>query len=188
MTKKEKQLKANTTLTRAERARRRLLRSALRTGDNLLIQYDNSLAGYDEDDVQEMRDEHGINIITKPSDISLLKRITGAFINPFTVVLFVLAVIAFFTEDYAAVIIVISMVLISGFLRFFQELRSDGAAKRLSEMVETTASAARKFKDKDSGETTSEKREIPMDEIVVGDVVHLAAGDMVPADVRIIQA
>jgi len=188
MTKKEKQLKVTITTTKAERAKKRLLRSAGRTGDNLLIQYDNSLAGYDEDDVQEMREEHGVNIITRPSEDTLFKRITGAFINPFTVVLFVLAVIAFFTEDYAAVIIVISMVLISGFLRFFQELRSDGAAKRLSEMVETTASAARKFKDKESGETNTEKMEIPMDEIVVGDVVYLAAGDMVPADVRIIQA
>ena len=189
MTKKEKQMKQNSTiLTRAERARRRLMRSVSRDGNTLLIQYDNSIAGYDEEDVEEMRDEHGINVITRQDDDTLLKRFTGAFINPFTVVLFILAVIAFFTEDYAAVTIVLSMVIISGFLRFIQELRSNSAAKRLSEMVETTASAARKFYDEEKEETYSEKREIPMDEIVVGDVVYLAAGDMVPADVRIIQA
>jgi P-type Mg2+ transporter len=103
-------------------------------------------------------------------------------------VLFVLAVISLFSEDYPAVIIVLSMVFISGLLRFVQELRSGNAAKRLSEMVETTACAVRKYKDKESGETFSQKKEIPMDEIVVGDVVYLAAGDMVPADVRILQA
>ena len=188
MTKKEKQMKPGITLTRAERSRRRFLRSANRDGDTLLIQYDNSIAGFDEDDVEEMREEHGINVITRIDEDSLFKRFVGAFINPFTIVLFALAVIAFFTKDYPAVIIVLSMVLISGLLRFIQELRSSGAAKRLSEMVETTASAARKFKDKESGETYSKKLEIPMDELVVGDVIYLAAGDMVPADVRIIQA
>jgi len=188
MTKREKKLKVNSTSTKADRARRRILRSARRDGDTLLIQYDNSIAGYDDEDVEEMRDEHGVNIITRHEDESLLKRFAKAFVNPFSVVLVVLALIAFFTEDYPAVIIVLSMVLISGFLRFFQELRSNSAAKRLSEMVETTACAARKFEDEESGETYSKKLEIPMDEIVVGDLIYLAAGDMVPADVRIIQA
>ncbi|MCL2833358.1 MAG: magnesium-translocating P-type ATPase [Treponema sp.] len=188
MTKKEKLTAAGAASARSERARKRLLKAAVRDSNTLLIQYDNSAAGYDEDDVEEMRDEYGVNIITKVNEDTLLKRFAGAFINPFTIILFTLALIALFTEDYPAVIIVISMVMISGLLRFFQELRSTNAAKHLSEMVETTASAARKFRDKESGETHSEKREIPMDEIVVGDVVYLAAGDMVPADVRILAA
>jgi Mg2+-importing ATPase len=187
MTKKEKQMLA-TTSTKAERAKKRLLKAAARKGDTLLIRYDNSAAGYDEDDVQEMREEYGINIITKQKEDSLLKHFALAFINPFTIVLFALAVISLVSEDFPAVIIVLSMVFISGLLRFFQELRSGNAAKRLSEMVETTACAVRKYKDKESGETFSQKKEIPMDEIVVGDVVYLAAGDMVPADVRILQA
>jgi len=188
MTRKEKQMLASTTSTKAERARKRLLKAAMRKGDTLLIRYDNSVAGYDEDDIEEMREEYGVNIITKQKEDSLIKHFALAFINPFTIVLFVLAGIALVTEDFPAVIIVLSMVIISGLLRFFQELRSGNAAKRLSEMVETTACAARKFKHKESGETFSQKKEIPMDEIVVGDVVYLAAGDMVPADVRILQA
>jgi len=188
MTKKNNQVKPNPAVSRAERARKRLLRAAGRDGKNLLIQYDNDESGFDEDDVDEMREEHGVNIITRVEDDPLIKRFAGAFINPFTIVLFILAVISFFTEDYPAVIIVLSMVMISGSLRFFQELRSSSAAKHLSEMVETTACAARKIYDKESDETVSKKLEIPMDEIVVGDVVYLAAGDMVPADVRIIQA
>jgi Mg2+-importing ATPase len=188
MTKKERQMLVNTTSTKADRAKKRLLKAAARKGDTLLIRYDNSVAGYDEDDIQEMREEYGVNIITKQKEDSLLKHFALAFINPFTIVLFVLAVISLVSEDFPAVIIVLSMVFISGLLRFVQELRSGNAAKRLSEMVETTACAARKYKDKESGETFSQKKEIPMDEIVVGDVVYLAAGDMVPADVRILQA
>jgi Mg2+-importing ATPase len=187
MTKKNDK-QAITTLTRTEKSRRRLLRAANRTGDTLLIQYENTIDGFDEDDVEEMRDEYGRNVITRRNEDSVFKRFFGAFINPFTIVLFTLAVISFFTEDYTAMIIVLSMVIISGLLRFIQELRSGNAAEKLTEMVETTACAARKYKDKESGDIFSAKREVPMDEIVVGDVVYLAAGDMVPADVRIIQA
>jgi len=195
MTKKNKLVKTNS--TRAARARKRLLRAASREGGNLLIQYDNSEAGYDEDDVEEMRDEHGINIITRQADDPLIKRFIAAFINPFTIVLIALAAVSFFTDvvyadpgstDVTAVVIIMTMVIVSGLLRFFQELRSSNAAKRLTEMVETTACAARQFKDKETDEVYTQKKEIPMDEIVVGDLVYLAAGDMVPADVRIIQA
>jgi Mg2+-importing ATPase len=169
----------------------------VRDRDTLLIQYDNSAAGYDEDDVEEQREEYGVNVITRHNEESLISRFSGAFINPFTIVLIILAVVSFFTDifwaepgkaDPTAVTIIITMVVVSGLLRFVQEWRSGSAAKHLSEMVETTASVARKFKDYESGETHSEKLEIPMDEVVVGDVVYLAAGDMVPADVRIIQA
>ncbi|MDR1869144.1 MAG: hypothetical protein LBQ82_04060, partial [Treponema sp.] len=183
--------------SRAERAHKRLLKSAARDGDTLLIQYDNSLAGYDEDDVAERRDEYGANKITRREKDTLLKRIVGAFINPFTVVLIVLAVVSLFTDvifaesgetDITAVVIIVVMVLVSGFLRFIQEMRSNNAAKRLTEMVETTVHVKRTFHGEELNETHSEKKEIPMDEIVVGDLVYLAAGDMIPADVRIMAA
>jgi len=197
MTKTKNQLKANVHLSKTEKARRRLLRAAGKDSDTLLIQYDNSIAGYDEEDVEEMRDEYGINIITRQTEDTLLKRFVGAFINPFTIVLIILAIVSAFTDviwaapgssDFTAIIIIMTMVIVSGMIRFVQELRSDNSAKHLSEMVETTVCAARKYHDKESGETVSEKKEIPMDEIVVGDLVYLAAGDMVPADVRILSA
>ena len=197
MTKQEKLRKTREFSSKADRARKRLLKAAVRDNETLLIQYDNSIAGYDEDDVEGMRDEYGVNIITRHSDDTLFSRFAAAFINPFTVVLFALAAVSFFTDvvsaapgtsDFTAVIIIMTMVTVSGFLRFIQEFRSSNAARHLTEMVETTIRTARKFKDKETGETHSEKQELPMDEIVVGDVVYLAAGDMVPADVRIIQA
>ncbi|WP_461256947.1 HAD-IC family P-type ATPase, partial [Treponema sp. R80B11-R83G3] len=195
MSKKNTQTK--TVTTSADRAKKRLLRAAAKDGNTLLIQYENTIDGYDEDYVDEKRDEYGENKITKQNETSMLRRFVTAFINPFTIVLMVLAAVSFFTDviltppgdsDYTAVIIILTMVTISGFLRFIQELRSNNAAKNLTEMVRTTVCAARKFKNKESDYTYSEKKEIPMDEIVVGDVVYLVAGDMVPADVRIIQA
>jgi P-type Mg2+ transporter len=195
MSKKPPQTK--TVSTSADRAKKRLLRSANKDGNTLLIQFENTIDGYDEDYVEEKRDEYGENKITKQNETPMFKRFIAAFINPFTLVLMVLAAVSVFTDvilvpagdsDFTAVIIIVSMITLSGFLRFIQELRSNNAAKNLTEMVKTTVSVARKFKDKELNNTYSEKNEIPVDEIVVGDVVHLAAGDMVPADVRIIQA
>ena len=192
----KKNVPTKTVSTAADRAKKRLLRSSAKDGNTLLIQYENTFDGYEEDYVEEKRDEYGENTITKHNEDSMLKRVVAAFINPFTIVLMVLAVVSVFTDvilqpgdaDYTAVIIIMTMVTISGFLRFIQELRSNSAAKNLTEMVRTTVCAARQYFDKETEKTYSEKKEIPMDEIVVGDVVHLAAGDMVPADVRIIQA
>jgi len=197
MNKNNIQTKAPVLSSRAERARKRFLKGAARDGDTLLIQYDNSLAGYDEDDVAEQRHEYGINKITHKNKDPLVSRLVRAFINPFTVILIVLAAVSAFTDvlivppgeaDYTAIIIIMAMVTISGLLRFIQELRSNNAAKKLTEMVETTVCVGRKVHDKELGETRSEKKELPLDEVVVGDLVYLAAGDMVPADVRIIQA
>ena len=72
-----------------------------------------------------------------------------------------------------------TMVLISGILRFVQETRSGNAAENLLKMITTTTNVHRL-------ETGSQ--EIPIEEVLVGDIIHLSAGDMVPADLRIIQA
>ncbi|MCL1803562.1 MAG: magnesium-translocating P-type ATPase [Eubacteriaceae bacterium] len=170
--------------TTQQRATRRLINASQKDPATLLIQYDNSFDGYDEEKVEEMRDQYGINVITKHNEETVFTRLKDAFVNPFTIVLFVLSAISFVSNDIQAVIIVMSMVIVSGLLRFFQEQRSSVAAEKLGEMVETTAAVMR------CSEETSkpEKKELPLDEIVVGDVVHLAAGDIIPADIRIIQA
>ena len=84
-------------------------------------------------------------------------------------------------EDFDAltVTIILTMVFISGTLRFVQESRSGNAAEKLLAMITTTCTVIRR------GQDTSE---IPMDELVAGDVVRLSAGDMIPADVRILEA
>jgi len=174
-----------TTLTRQERTKRRLLNASMKDTKTLLIQYDNANDGFDEDQVEEMRDQYGINLITRQKKESVFRRLWDAFVNPFTIVLFALAFISLLLDkDILAAVIVLSMVITSGLLRFIQEMRSGSAAEKLGEMVETTAAVMRRDEDSES----SEKREIPLDEIVVGDIVHLAAGDIIPADIRILKA
>lgn len=79
-------------------------------------------------------------------------------------------------------VIVLTMVTISGILRLVQEQSSRRAADRLTQLVRTTATVQRTV------DRASQRLEIPMEELVVGDLIHLAAGDMIPADVRILQA
>ena len=102
-------------------------------------------------------------------------------------ILLVLAVISAFTDialaepgeqNYVTVSIIAAMVVISGTLRFVQETRSGNVAEKLIGMLHTTACVER----------GGEKAELPMDEIAVGDLVYLSAGDMIPADLRILSA
>lgn len=122
------------------------------------------------------------------------------FQNPLVILLITLAIIALLTEDIKAAVIIFSMVVFSVVLRFSQEFRSSQAAEKLRAMVHTTATVSRKDprKDispslaKDMGLTlnldTPERQEIPIKYLVPGDVISLAAGNMIPADVRLIAA
>ena len=128
-----------------------------------------------------MRQQYGANILAAKGRDSLPKRLFTSFINPFSVVLLLLACISFFTDylladagerDLTAVIIVTVMVCISGVLHFVQEARSGNAVARLESLVKTTIEVVRE----------GEGKELPINSLVVGDVVRLAAGDMIPAD------
>lgn len=118
---------------------------------------------------------------------SVAKRLFSAFINPFTAILLALAVISAVTDialaspgekNCATVLIIATMVLLSGGLRFVQETRSGNVADKLLGMLHTTACVER----------AGQKVEIPLEEIVAGDLVYLSAGDMIPADLRILCA
>ncbi|MEG2441406.1 MAG: magnesium-translocating P-type ATPase [Acetivibrio sp.] len=154
----------------------------------MLFEYETSWDGYNETMVELMRERYGENQITHQKKDSLIKHLICAFVNPFTGVLFVLALISTVTDviiaspadrDFTSVIIVMTMVIASGTLRFIQEIRSNKSAEKLSAMVRTTTAVQRK---------PEGKIEIALSEVVVGDIIHLAAGDMVPADVIILQA
>lgn len=153
------------------------------------------LTGLSEEEVLEKREKLGTNKVTHEKKKSLAKRLSGAFINPFTAILFCLAIVSSITDmvfpyfellgsqkedfDCLTVVIIVTMVFISGALRFVQESRSGNAAEKLLAMITTTCTVDRK---------NSPKEEIPLEKVVVGDIVHLSAGDMIPADMRIIEA
>ena len=154
-----------------------------------------SLRGLDSDLIVEKRNKFGNNKVTREKKKSVGQRIVSAFVNPFTAILFFLALISTVTDilfpvfgifdstredlDPLTVIIILTMVFISGTLRFVQESRSGNAAEKLLAMITTTCTVTRK----DSG-----KKEIPLEDVVCGDIVHLSAGDMIPADLRIVSA
>lgn len=177
----------------AERVRReevssRLKLAAIAEADVLYNKLGTTAEGMSETLVGSSREQYGDNRITRGKKVSLFRRIGKAFINPFTAILFGLAVVSLFTDivlaeegevDPMAIIIIMAMVMISGVLRFVQETRSGNAAENLLKMIKTTTAVQRQ----ESG-----KEEIPLDEVVVGDIVHLAAGDMIPADMRIVHA
>ena len=149
--------------------------------------YHTSLKGLDSEQVEENRDIYGENTITKGQKDSILKKIYESIINPFTIILLVIAFISLVTnvwlakpgqEDPTTSIIIVVLVLISGGIRFVQELRSDKATTNLSKMIVNTATVIR----------DGLEQELPINELVVGDLVKLSAGDMIPADVILFES
>jgi len=158
---------------------------AFRENEALLSGLGTSLAGLDEEQITERLERDGINEVSheKPPHWSI--QLLRAFNNPFIVVLLILAVVQVFVtpDDLSGPIIIAVMVGISVLLSFTQEYRSSQAAEKLKAMVRNTATVTRRASD-----GHSERIEVPVNELVVGDVVHLAAGDMVPADLRLLNA
>ena len=149
--------------------------------------YHTSLKGLDQEQVEANRDLYGENTITKGQEDSIFKKIYESIINPFTIILLVIAFISLVTnvwlakpgqEDPTTSIIIVVLVLISGGIRFVQELRSDKATTNLSKMIVNTATVIR----------DGLEQELPIDELVVGDLVKLSAGDMIPADIILFES
>ena len=145
-----------------------------------------SITGVQEDQVEMLRETYGENKLTKATEVPLWKKIYESIINPFTVILLVIAVISLMTnvilakpgeEDPTTSIIIVVLVLISGGIRFVQELKSDKAASNLSSLIVNTATVIR----------DEIQQEIPIEELVVGDMIKLSAGDMLPADALLIE-
>jgi Mg2+-importing ATPase len=158
---------------------------AYRPADELLRALDARPDGLDETAIAERLDRDGINEVghEKPPHWSV--QLLHAFRNPFIIVLLVLAAVQLFTEpdDYTGPIIISVMVGISVVLSFTQEFRSSRAAEALKAMVRNTATVTRRAED-----GHAERIEVPVEELVAGDIVHLGAGDMVPADLRLLAA
>ena len=155
--------------------------------DALYRDFENSENGYDEDQVEKSRRQYGGNVLSGRGGDTVLYRLRRAFVNPFTIILFILVVISFVTDvllasnfgrNMTTVFIILCMLLISGFVRFIQEMRSKHVADHLTSLLHSTVTAKR----------CGEWAEVPSSELVVGDIVRLCAGDHVPADIRLTAA
>ena len=174
-------------VTRDAEDREKWYRDAAAPAEEVLARYGSSERGLDGAAADRSRETWGTNVLTYGRKDSVLKRLCAAFLNPFTVVLLALAGVSVFTDlvfaapedrSWATVVIITAMVALSGALRFVQETRSGNVADKLTGMLHTTATVLR-----DGAE-----RELPLEEVAVGDVIRLSAGDMLPADVRILTA
>lgn len=155
--------------------------------DKVLESFSSSWDGLKAREVQRSKEQFGVNKITDDKKKSFIYTVIKSYVTPFTVVLMILATISFFTEyvyadpsdkDLTGVLIMLVMVLLSGTMTLIQSVKSNNAVSKLQNMIQITATVTRENKE----------MEIPMDEVVCGDLVKLSAGDMIPADLRLIRA
>ncbi|MDR1498963.1 MAG: magnesium-translocating P-type ATPase [Rickettsiales bacterium] len=134
--------------------------------------------GLDTEYVEEWQDKSGFNEIAGSESYSWYKSLLESFFNPFNIVLMILAAISFITKDGMAAVTISFLVIVSSLIKFIQENKSNSASEKLKSMIKTTATTLR----------DSKKKEIDITQLVVGDIIFLSAGDIVPADLRVIES
>jgi Mg2+-importing ATPase len=158
----------------------KLINSASCPAEQVLHEIDTRADGLTEEEAQHRLEVFGPNVVARDERFTWLRLFIRACLNPLVILLSVLAIISFATaEDSSDIVggtLMVAMVILGVSLRFVQEARADTAAAKLKAMIRVTATVVR----------GGVEKEIPLAELVPGDIVKLAAGDMVPADVRIL--
>lgn len=174
--------------------------AAVKDVSEVLLCVNSTSDGISHTEAASRQATEGFNEIASEKPPRWYTQLLHAFHTPFNYLLLTLAVVAFFTEDYKATVVISVMVAISGSLRFWQEYRSGQAAEKLRALVHTTATVCRPdsrteapveaqaVSDLKPRPTPPYQEETPMRDLVPGDVVHLSAGDLIPADVRLLSA
>ncbi|EJL92319.1 magnesium-translocating P-type ATPase [Pantoea sp. BIGb0393] len=165
------------------------------TADETLVRLRSDALGLNEREAEARLAVYGRNQVEHDKAPPALVQLLHAFNNPFIYVLMALAAVSFFTDfwlpmrngeetDLTGVIIIVTMVTLSGLLRFWQEFRTNKAAQALKSMVRTTATVLRR----ESAQHAPSKQEVDIATLVPGDIIYLSAGDLVPADVRLLDS
>jgi P-type Mg2+ transporter len=149
-----------------------------KNGEEALRTLETGPAGLSDEEATTRLEQYGPNEVAYEKKEGWLRRLYVSARNPLVILLTVLAILSYSTGDFAAGTIMMLMVALGMSLRFVQETRADNAAAKLKAMITVTATVVRE------GQT----KEIPLRELVPGDVVKLSAGDMIPGDVRLISA
>ena len=160
----------------------RLLKYSHMKPEEIFLDLNSTSNGLTEEEAEKRLEQQGLNEVSYEKPPSWYVLLLKNFTNPFIALLLVLSVISFFLKDTDAVIIITVMITISVLIRFTQEFRSNNAAEKLKAMVSTKATVIRSSSD----DAESKKKEIDLKYLVPGDLIHLSAGDMLPADVRLI--
>ncbi|NMC26948.1 MAG: magnesium-translocating P-type ATPase [Syntrophomonadaceae bacterium] len=136
------------------------------------------ITGLVEEEASSRLKINGPNELVRGKRKTVLTRIIDNVKNPLVILLSVLAGVSYLTGDMRATVVILVMILLGLVLRFFQEYRADNAAEKLKAMVSNNVTVIR----------DGEEKEIPLKMLVPGDIICLSAGDMIPADVRVISA
>ncbi|MGA2859592.1 MAG: magnesium-translocating P-type ATPase [Candidatus Sulfotelmatobacter sp.] len=152
--------------------------AARKDGEVLLRGLRTSLNGLTEAEAEERARTAGPNEIAQERKQGWPIRVLKIIRNPLVILLSTLSAVSFLTGDARAGSVMVGMVALSVGLRFWQEARADSAAEKLKAMIHVTATVVR----------DSAAREIPLRDLVPGDIIKLAAGDMIPGDVRLLSS
>lgn len=142
----------------------------------VLYRLETSTNGLSSAEAAERLNRYGANVVAHEDRFIRLRLFLHALLSPLVVLLLVLALFAALTGDVRAAVVMVAMVVIGVSLRFVQEARATSAAAQLRAMIRITATVVR----------DGQASEVPISHLVPGDRVELSAGDMVPADVRLI--
>ena len=147
------------------------------------IQANSTPEGLTHQEAETRLKTSGPNVVNKERRATILEELWGRLYNPLNILLLTLAATSYFLGDFRAAIVILAMVILAVATAFIQEHRSNEAAARLRAMVHTRASVRRT-----PAPTGDPFVEVALDSLVPGDIVRLSAGDMIPADLRLLEA
>lgn len=153
--------------------------------DDFLKEFSINTNGLSSSQVEENITKYGYNQIKQTKPKKWYNFFLASLFSPFNGILIGITLILIYTDiilldspSYANIIVILILIITSTLLEFFEEFRSNKAAEKLKELVAATSTVIRNGKE----------TKIPMKEITVGDIIVLSAGDMIPADLRIIDS
>lgn len=159
--------------------------SCIRNSKEFLTQYHISLEGLDSQKALDLQHQYGPNEIRQAKPKKWYHYFFSSLFSPFNMILLGISFVLIYTDiilpeipSPANIIVITVLILVSTLLEFFEEYRSNKAAEKLKEMVATTTTVIR----------DGESIKIPMKDVTLHDVIVLSAGDMIPADLRIIES
>ena len=172
-------------VSRSQQVERELTAVSRLDDAQLFEKYRTEAEGLNQVEAAERLEEYGKNIIDVSNENSLLSRIRDAVINPFNIVLMIVALVTLVTDvilsdepNPATFIMLVLVIIISGVIAFVQSEKSNSAAQKLQKMISNRIDVIR----------NGSEMEIDIEDAVPGDVVKLASGDMIPGDVRFIES
>lgn len=149
-----------------------------KTKEEVLKEYNTSESGITENKASELLGQNGPNVVVKNEKKSRLYFLFNSFKDKFIIILIILAVINYFLSDALSTYIILGIAVISALIRYFQDYSVYKFNQELKAKMYTTTNVVRGEKEK----------EIRVEKVVPGDIVHLSAGSMIPADIMLIDS